>query len=258
MMSKDIEYQILSLIENSDTPLGSNALSAMLKNKGINASAPTIGRILSVLETQGYLTLIGKKGRILSESGKNTLSRMHLKEELENAASDLVNILTRSDSNDIRKLIDLMTARKVLEKEASYLAALNATDSELNTIATYAGILDSVMKESHTKTGLHHVADMGRLFHETIAKASRNEILYAIIHLINQDIAARDYLFRLLEKANYSFNTGHMKILNAMKRRNPDEAAAAAAEHLDVVVNALLRLEAKYTAKNYQQADSGI
>ena len=145
MLSNDIEYQILSLIENSDTPLGSNALSSMLKNKGIRASAPTIGRALSILESQGYLQLIGKKGRVLSESGKNALSRMHLKEELENAASNLVNILTRSDSHDIRKLIDLMTTRRVLEREASFLAALNATDSELNTISTYAGILDSVM-----------------------------------------------------------------------------------------------------------------
>ena len=253
MVSKDIEYQILSIIENSDAPLGSNALSSMLKNKGISASAPTIGRILSVLESQGYLQLVGKKGRVLSESGKNALSRLHLKDELENAASDLVNILTRSDSNDIRKLIDLMTVRKVLEREASFLAALNATDSELNTIATYAGILDSVMKEPRTKTGLHHVADMGRLFHESIAKAGRNEILYAIIHLVNQDIAARDYLFILLEKANYSFNTGHMKILNAMKRRNPEEAAESAAEHLDVVIDALIKLESKYTANNYQQ-----
>lgn len=248
MLSNDIEYQILSLIENSDTPLGSNALSSMLKNKGIRASAPTIGRALSILESQGYLQLIGKKGRVLSESGKNALSRMHLKEELENAASNLVNILTRSDSHDIRKLIDLMTTRRVLEREASFLAALNATDSELNSISTYAGILDSVMKGGPSKTDLHHVAGLGRLFHESIAKASRNEILYAMIHLINQDIAARDYLFILLEKTNYSFNTGHIKILNAMKRRKPEEAALAAAEHLDTVITALMKLESKYTA----------
>lgn len=248
MLSKDIEYQILSLIENSDTPLGSNALSSMLKNKGIKASAPTIGRALSVLESQGYLQLIGKKGRILSEAGKNALSRLHFKEELENAASDLVNILTRSDSNDIHKLIDLMITRKVLEREASYLAAIHVTDSELNTIETYAGILDSVMKGKHSEKDLRHVASLGRLFHESIAKASRNEILYAMIHLVNQDIAARDYLFILLEKTNYTFNTGHIKILNAMKRRNPEEASATAAEHLDMVINALTKLESKYTA----------
>lgn len=249
MLSKDIEYQILTIIENSDTPLGSNALSAMLKNRGISASAPTIGRVLSVLESQGYLQLIGKKGRVLSELGKSNLLRLHFKEELENAASDLVNILTRSDSNDIRKLIDLMTTRKILEREASYLAALNAKDSELSIIETYAGILDSVMNENHTKPGLHHVADMGRLFHESIAKASRNEILYAMIHLINQDIAARDYLFILLEKANYSFSTGHMNILNAMKRRDPEEAAAAASEHLDIAITALKKLQLRYSVK---------
>ena len=238
----DLEYNLLDIIEGSASPLGSNALALKLKGRGITVSAPTVGRCLASLEEAGNLISVENRGRIISEDGRSALYRHHLQQNLSNAAQNVVDILGISGSANIQKLIDVVTTRHALERKAAWLAAKNATAEEITTICTYGDILDTLLKDVHDSHGKNHQAAMGRLFHETIAKAGKNEVLAAMIHLVNQDIAARDFLVVLLEQTNYSFGLGHAAIAKAIKNREPELALALAEEHTQKILDALYLL----------------
>ncbi|MCD8164518.1 MAG: FCD domain-containing protein [Synergistaceae bacterium] len=240
MALTDLEYNLLDIIEGSASPLGPNALALKLKGREITVSAPTVGRCLASLEEAGYLISVENRGRIISEEGRSVLYRHHLQQNLSDAAQNVVDILGSSGSANIQKLIDVVTTRQALERKAAWLAAKNATAEEITTICTYGDILDTLLKDIHDSHGKNHqAAAMGRLFHETIAKAGKNEVLAAMIHLVNQDIAARDFLVVLLEQTNYSFGLGHAAIARAIKNRDPELARALAEEHTQKILDAL-------------------
>ena len=239
---KEIEYHILNIIEDGKSPVGSNLLASKLKGLGDNVSAPTVGRKLADLEAAGLLVSVERKGRLLSEKGKEVLYRHHLMQNLHDAAKSVTSILDHSGQADIKKMIDLIMTRQALERTAAFLAAQYASPTEIETICTYGEILDSMLKDDHAAHSKNNQATMGRLFHETIAKAGKNELLASIIHLVNQDIAARDFLVILLEQTNYSFGLGHADIAKAIRNRDPEKAAELAAEHTQKIADALKKL----------------
>lgn len=239
MVLTDLEYNLLNIIEDSVSPMGSNALALKLRGQNITVSAPTVGRSLASLEGEGLLISVENRGRVISEEGKSVLYRHHLQQNLSNAAQNVVKILGSSGHADIKKLIDVVMTRQSLEKKAAWLAAQNATAEEITTICTYGDILDSMLKDVHDSHSKNHQATMGRLFHETIAKASKNEVLSAMIHLVNQDIAARDFLVVLLGQTNYSFGLGHAAIAKAIKNRDPERAMLLSEEHTQKIMDAL-------------------
>ncbi|MCF0247253.1 MAG: FCD domain-containing protein, partial [Synergistes sp.] len=232
---------ILSIIENRESPAGSNSIAAELKAREIDVSAPTVGRCLANLENAGYLIPSKNKGRVISDDGRRVLAHAALHQNLNEAAENVKGILSEG-SADIKKLIDVLLVRQALEGKSAALAAQNATTEEIASIVTYAEILDTVLQDVNDSRGKNYQETMGRLFHETIAKAAKNEILAASIHLINQNVATRDYLIMLLDKTDYSFGLGHSAIANAIKKRDSEEAKALAEAHLQKVVDALYKL----------------
>jgi len=69
------EWEVLSMIRNSNEPIGSWALVDMFEKKGINLSPATVGRILNQLDKRGYLEKRSYKGRVITTKGERAMER---------------------------------------------------------------------------------------------------------------------------------------------------------------------------------------
>ena len=202
MEDKDLEFQILEIVNAAGSPAGSHYLAQALADRDITVSAPTAGRFLVALEKEGYLEQVKRRGRLLTQKGSIRLEELRSEREQSDTARELIDRLNRPD---ISILLEQVETRLALEKEAARLAAIRASDHEIRLIETYAELLDEVLEDSPHHHSLFHQATIGRQFHEAVADASKNQILAISLRLINKDLALRDILVRLRKMNGYVF-----------------------------------------------------
>lgn len=220
-------FYILKIIENSDYPIGSGIISEELKAYGLDISEATVGRTLRELDLNGYTDKVGFRGRTLTKKGKNKLNELKQEYELKQYGNDLINLLKVEKKNE---LIDILIARKAIERELSRLAALNAEDSDIN-------ILQNIVNSHDT-----HIDDFmaGAIddvkFHKYIARMSKNRILEAAMDLIRQQGQLSPVLGYIRNKVKSSIVSDHKNILTAISQKNPDEAEKAMIKHIDNLI----------------------
>ncbi len=237
----NLEFQILAIVGAAASPVGSHHLAQALADRGITVSAPTAGRFLLVLEKEGSLEQIKRRGRIITRNGSLRLEELRSEREQSETAKKL---LARLNQPDVSILLEQVETRLALEKAGAGLAATRASDQEIRMIATYAELLDEVLEDSPHRHSLFHQAMIGRQFHEAVADASKNQILATTLRLINKDLALRDILVRLRKMDGYVFGGNHRSISEAIKNHDPDAAEKAMADHInEIVVNVRRFLE---------------
>ena len=75
-------YTILSLLEKEHVALSSAELARRLQTKGIDLSERTVRYYLRLLETKGYAIAEKKRGRQLTEAGRQELTQGFLSERV--------------------------------------------------------------------------------------------------------------------------------------------------------------------------------
>lgn len=241
MEDKKLEYLTLSSVQAAKSPVGSHALAESLLDRGITVSAPTAGRILGALEKEGLLEQVNRRGRVLTPKGERRLEELRAECEQAETANELLDRLNRPD---LKILLEQVETRLALEREAARLAAGRASDHEIKVIQTYAELLDEVLEDSPHRHSMFHQAMIGRQFHEAIAEASKNQILFITLRLINKDLALRDILVRLRKMDGYVFGGNHRSIAEAIRNRDPDASEKAMADHINgIVINVRRFLE---------------
>ena len=225
--SDEKEVMILECIKESDEAIGSWYLVEKMEEKDINISSATIGRILTHLESLGYVEKEGSKGRNITSKGIEALERTktiktinYHKEELEK----LINTKVLED------FIMVLQARKAIERETVILAAQNITEAELKR-------MDEILstQEANYEKNLS-IANDDINFHKAIGKASRNtvlESLYSIISSFGQQSSLFEFI-RAQVKSPY--NVSHRKIYEALKKHDEAEAESAMLEHMQNLV----------------------
>ena len=135
-------------------------------------------------------------------------------------------------------LRELFEARRVLEGKLAELAAIRASDEDVEELAR---VLQEQATHSAPDDYEFYEADLA--FHLTLASAARNKVLYeamsCVRHLL---IRAQEEVGRspgAREKAYVS----HKGIWEAIKEHNPDRTVALMNEHLDDVESALKSLQ---------------
>ena len=139
-------------------------------------------------------------------------------------------------SASVEILREFLECRRVLEVEAAGLAALRASERDLNELAAiYARMAASA--DRATRSGAaedaYHEADMR--FHQAIFDATGNRVLCRTLEPIQRAlIAVRK---RLADPATRIHTTlpEHQRILKAIVDRDPDEARAAMEAHLSTI-----------------------
>jgi DNA-binding FadR family transcriptional regulator len=158
---------------------------------------------------------------------------------------------------------ELSEARLLIEGEVAALAADQITDEELRT-------LDQLLKEMDAANRSGHGEDVDRRFHLTIARATRNTTLAAVVDSLWTIRVSSPQCIRLFHRSRSRGTkpvvAEHRAVLNALRARDADAARAAMQAHLQRVLDylldateaeALAEARAKISAQRSRFAPSG-
>ncbi|GAW92283.1 FadR/GntR family transcriptional regulator [Calderihabitans maritimus] len=221
---RQLEMKILSIIHDGREPVGSGTISEQLRQAGIKVSEATVGRVLRGLDAQGYTERVGYQGRIITARGLEQLAELRREKEKLSYGFELIKLV---HSTSKENLIDLLVARRAIEGETAYLAALNATEKE---ILQLHEILER--QRSHYRFGIGG-AEEDLKFHGLIAEMGRNKVLQAALKLIRQDGQLGPVLEYIRKEVHSSIVVDHERIAQAIADRKAEEARAAMVTHIE-------------------------
>jgi GntR family L-lactate dehydrogenase operon transcriptional regulator len=235
------EYLVLTAIYNSEEPLGSGAIREELRLSGFELSEATAGRLLREYDRQGCTLRIGFRGRHLTDKGKKRLGELIKERERNHFGNELLNTLEIKSKDE---LIDILVARRVIEKETARLAALNATDLDIDHL-----------KRIIERHNMHYLSGIGGAeediqFHRLIGKMAGNKVLMAAMDLIRQDGQMSPVFEHIRKHVNSTVVSDHRKILSAIASRKPDRAEVAMIEHINNIIEDVERYWAEPDGSN--------
>lgn len=218
------EYQILNIIAKKLGPIGSGTLSKELRAANIHISEATVGRILSDLDEQGLTEKVGYQGRTLTAKGLARLENLKKEKNRHMYSKELISVL-REKGRD--SLLDVLVARRAIEREIARLAALNATDAEIRQLIAVEREQEQRLGEGGTS------AQEDVQFHRLIAKAAKNKVLEAAMELIRQDAQLSPVLEYIRKEVHSLIAVDHKKIMEAIANRDPVAAEDAMVQHIE-------------------------
>lgn len=221
------EIAVLETLKESQIPMGSWNLVEKLEEKGCYISSSTIGRILSSLERKGYAMKDGNNGRVITEKGLEALRNSKIMDHISQQTQNLEQIISMNVLDDY---INVLQARKAIERETARLAAENITSEELSAIH---GILE---EQSMKHKAGESVADSDISFHRAIAHASRNKVLETL-YLMLFSYGQQTTIFEHIRKqVNAVYMTSHMQIYEALKNHDSALAEQCMIKHIDSLI----------------------
>jgi DNA-binding FadR family transcriptional regulator len=226
-----IERIALETLAAAEGPIGASRLVEQLSQHDIVLSEATAGRVLRALDRRGLTRPIGKRGRLLTDEGRD---RLHHLEILRRQGEQSAVLVGAATPVDIEELIDLLYVRRAVEPEAARHAALRASDDER---AAIHGMADAHIH--HVMDGSDH-AHAALEFHRLVARASHNKMLTAVASLAldpstNPLSTLLDFI-SIEAGAHFTFAHEHRDIVDAIMARKPEAAEAAMREHVDDLI----------------------
>lgn len=225
----DLELLVLTVLDIADSPVGSGAVCDWLRQQGASISEATAGRFLRELDRKGLTERAGFQGRKLTPEGHARLSELRRQRTAAASSTELVNALR---ANGLQDLIDVLVARRAIEREIAHLAATRVTDRDLEAMETLLQryeTVDSALAAAE--------ADFG--FHERLAEVAGNKVLQAAAHLIRSEAQAVPIPAAIQRRLRPVLARQHRDILEALKARDAVQAEAAMVTHLDQLVESI-------------------
>ena len=112
-------------IDASPTPLGSRRAADALRGAGIVVSESTVSRLLRRLDDQDLTRPLDSKGRVLTEGGRRQVLRLNESGRRDGIFEDA------TDVQSLKELLDLLCARRGVEREAARAAARYASPPDI-------------------------------------------------------------------------------------------------------------------------------
>ncbi len=215
---------ILDILSESTAPVGAGAIRQTLLDRGLSLSEATVGRVLRELDHRNFTVKSGFQGRTLSPSGKERLET--LRQERDHTASANA-LLEELKNQGIEKIIDVLVARRAIERETARLAARVATPEEIETLR------DLVSQQQEALRNRESVAPFDAAFHREIARISGNAILAAAVDLIRQDVKLGPAFEYARKKAASTLGSDHKAIIEALAAHDEDGAEKAMVMHVE-------------------------
>jgi repressor of nif and glnA expression len=78
--------------------------------EGIDVAEATAVRFLRVMDERGLTVRVGRQGRLITERGRQRLQHLRLVERLDQPSSELVCILSASDTDELIEVLHLRRA----------------------------------------------------------------------------------------------------------------------------------------------------
>jgi len=220
-------FMALQVLGRAPEPVGAGYLARSLAEMGSSVSMASAGRILWELDEKGYVEKVSNKGRILSSSGQEYLEKLEAEGKSNTLAQELLEELYMRTPRD---LLDILVARRAIERETARLAAINATKEDLIRIKAFAEILDGERDQ------IPSISVIDRMFHEAIAQSGKNSVLLATLKLVRQDVHIQHAFACIRRQEGSSLGGDHMPIYEAIAGRDPEAAEKAMLKHIDNIV----------------------
>jgi len=225
--TSDRELELLSIVRDSDEPIGSWALMEVFEERGVSLSPATFGRLLTELEQQGYLERKSYKGRVITAKGVAAIAQAEGLRRMESYRKRLEDLLS---SRVLRHFLMVLEARKAIEREAASLAAKNITKKEIARLEDLERI-----REYNDRRFINDPAHDIEI-HRIIARASRNDALVVfsdIVMTMRQQSAVFDSMRMRMERPYF---VSHRRIIEALKAHEPRAAEKCMVEHIETLI----------------------
>lgn len=128
-------------------------------------------------------------------------------------------------------LMNLMSFRRGLEVTSARLAAIRATQSDLDSMKAD---IDAMEEQMQNHKGYAVVTSE---FHNMIAKASRNELLRTMLEIIHWIITSKMADFNEFRRDNSDSYYYHRLIYSAISNHKPEEAAYLMDRHMETLID---------------------
>jgi GntR family transcriptional regulator, transcriptional repressor for pyruvate dehydrogenase complex len=208
-----IVNNILKMLKDGELEPGEKLPSERDLASQMNVGRPTVRSALRALSSMNVIEIRPGSGTYVS-----SLSAESLIEHLE-----FVYFL------DPKTISQLYEARKALELATVALAAERITDDELEELENSV----AHMKIADSEGRMDDAYELDRAFHRLITIASQNPLLVQFINVVSE-LVGIDYRREIISMRGTATTPGddHQQILDALKRRDPDEARSAMFIHL--------------------------
>lgn len=237
--SADLEYLTLSFLDSAGGPVGSGALCDWLRQNGNDISEATVGRFLRELDFRSLTERAGFKGRVLTEKGNATLAEARRERAMEHSSAELIRAL---QANALDEVVDVLVARRAMERETARLAAIHATDDDLQA-------LDALLHRYEVSDQVPAIAETDFAFHVHLAEISHNRVLQAATRLIHAQAKSSAIPAPIHRKLKPDLARQHREIVDAIRAHDPARAEAAMVAHLDGVIEVVRRQKPEPTHK---------
>lgn len=230
------ESRLLRILIEQDAPIGARAARRLLVQEHIDVSEATVSRIFARLDALGMTEPVGRKGRHLTRVGRRSTAAAieadRRNDELERALD------IRSEG----QLLDLLHARRGVERELARAAARNRSDGDLE-------VLERAIAEQRQiiATGISPQGPAMH-FHRVVAEMSGNDLLTTISDTLWSDTLLP--LEKLLDIVTTGHNTvehslpEHESILAAIRDGDPDAAERAVDLHHSRLIDEVVAFSA--------------
>ena len=209
--------QIISMLKQKKLKAGDrlDSIEKLAKNFGVSRSV--IREALSGLKAMGLVHIQHGEGTFIADFNANSISLP-------------ITTALLMKKEDIKELIEV---RKILEVGAVRLAALHHTKEDI--IQIDQAILDMKSNQLDEKTDYH--------FHLLIIKSSKNKMLMNLLQSISKMMIetirdAQEIILESEEKKKSLINE-HELIYEAIKKKQPEQAAKYMMQHLENVEKSL-------------------
>lgn len=138
-----------------------------------------------------------------------------------------------------QEIMELVELRQALETRAAHLAAMRASATQIEAIATTLDRMAAAIEAGDAEAIV--VAD--KAFHEMVAEASGNKLIANVLNLANAALSeTRGAILSLPGRPDKSL-AEHRLIWEAITARDPERAAEAVLHHIEGVVGDLESIE---------------
>ncbi|MFF2910287.1 FCD domain-containing protein [Paenibacillus sp. NPDC057934] len=229
--SLQLEHELLSTISLVGEPVGASTLVHTVGKK-YELSQATIGRKLMELDMKGYVQLEGRKGRILTEKGANRLSQLEKRIHQETLNSRLLEVLNVSGQ---KAMINVLVARRALEREIASLAAQRATPDHIELLR------NSIQEQLEVLSENQIPYEGDREFHHLLALIARNDILMHAVQLVwdrSRELPATAFI---RNSVGSKLVVDHQRIVDAIAEGSPEKAEQAMVDHINQMIEDVKR-----------------
>ena len=221
-------FEALAAVAESKTPLGAWNLRKVFDGKGIQVSEATCGRLLRTIEDAGYVEATGRRGRVVTSRGLKALEEWRQRQGRYRSQQAFSQSLQIRGASELK---DVLVARKAIEGETAALAAIHATDEDIQKL--------QLLIQDHKKTVATGASatDENSAFHRAVSQACKNKVLSAAVDIIYRHPDVQKALEYIRNQVGSILVEDHLPILDRIIARDPDGAKREMLAHIENVIH---------------------